>query len=69
MTYAVAHRNGTDILSEYYVDDSGYETLDEAKVAARELREECPEVNGWYRIISVIDEATDTVVWSPDVDN
>ena len=67
--FKVAHRNGTGIMSEYYTDNDGISSLDEAKEIARHLREDCPEDNGWYRIISVIDEDTDTVVWSPDFDN
>ena len=66
--FKVAHRNGTGILSEYYTDDDGIPSFDEAKEIARQLREDCPEVDGWYRIIGVIDKNNDTVVWSPDFD-
>lgn len=67
--YKVAHRNGAGILSDYYTDQENILTLEEAKEAARQLRAECPENNGWYRVISVIDEETDTVVFSPDFDH
>jgi len=66
--YQVAHRNGQGIYSDYYIDISDIPTLSEAKQKAREFRAANPASNGWYAIISVLDN-DGTAVFSPDFDS
>jgi len=63
--YSIAHMNDREIHTEYYYDERGIPTLEEAKEKARQFRAENPEYDGWNYIVAVLDESGSSV-WSPD---
>ena len=66
--FKVGHLNGQGLVSSgYYIDEENLPTLVAAKKRAQEIRAQNPERDGWYKIVSVLDEE-DTPVWSPDFD-